>query len=168
MRVATSYFAFWFYLGILLCLSCLQLHADDRDVRRLSIKELSPQLVDQEVTIIFRSLGTDGISQASEEGQIPVFSLEPEQLDHGKNLMVWIGGDLAELVDRFGFGRGVPTIPSGTIIEVTGKFRYSKNRDNVEHYFLQVDDWKRFRILSYPTIKKGNALPIGPRNSKKR
>ena len=112
---------------------------------------------------------TGGISQAWEAGKTPTFSLEPEKLDSSKNLQVWIGGDLAEIVDRFGFGIGLPKIPPGTIIEVTGILENrTRDNDNVEHYFLQVDDWKRFRILSYPAIKKDNALPIGPGNIKKR
>jgi len=157
----------WCFLGLLSWISCLQLKADERELRKLLIKELSPRFADQEVTVTFWSLGTNGISQEFKEGETSTFALEPVQSDDRKKLRVWIGGDLAEIVDRFGFGHGVPRIPPGTKIEVTGKFKYHKS-DGVEHYFLQVDDWKRFRILNYPSIKKENSLPIAPQNTKQR
>ena len=167
MQSYTKRIVFWFVLAIHAYSRCLQLSADDRGAPKLAIKELEPRFADQEVTITLRVRGTGGISQRVKEGQTPMFSLEPEQEDDKKRLDVWIGGDLAEIVDRFGFGRGVPKIPSGATIQVTGRLQYSK-RDSVEDYFMRVDDWKRFRILRYPTLKQENVLPNGPNGTKHR
>jgi hypothetical protein len=112
----------------------------------LVIGDLEPKLDGEEVTIKFTITALDGIAQLHTEGQAPSFAIETARGNQENKLSVWIGGELANVLDRLQMSAFQENaLKAETVIIATGKLTIHKTIAN--QYFLNVDKWQGFRIL---------------------
>lgn len=112
----------------------------------LVIGDLEPKLDGREVTIKFTIKGLDGIAQLTKEGQAPSFAIETDRSKQNNMLSVWIEGELANVLDRLQMSAFQENaLKAETVIIATGKLTVHKTIPN--QYFLNVNQWQRFRIL---------------------
>ena len=113
----------------------------------LLVGDLEPRYDGKEVTIKFTVTRLDGISQLAKEGQAPSFAIETDSGNQKNKLSVWIGGELANVLDRLQMSAFQDNaLKAGTTISATGKLSVHKSIPN--QYFLKVDKWEGFQILA--------------------
>jgi len=117
----------------------------------ITIAKLDPKLDHEEVTIKFSVSELGGVSQLSIPGKAPAFIIEATPEHKGKDLTVWIEGELADVLDRLQLSfYGSNQLKKGTIIVATGSLAFSPGageRKGHEWYTLNVAKWQNFRIL---------------------
>lgn len=122
----------------------------------IAIAKLDPKLDGKEVTVRLTVSELGGVAQLSIPGVAPIFVIEATSEHKGRDLTVWIEGDLAEVLERLQLSfYGSNPISKGTIIVATGALTFSPGTDNRkghEWYTLKVDKWQNFRIV--PTNRK--------------
>ena len=144
-------------VGIVLLWS-LSICADDNDrppnapnPPPIAVAKLDPKLDHKDVTIKFAVSELGGVAQLSIPGKAPVFVIEATSEHKGKDLTVWIEGELADVLDRLQLSFcGSNQLKKGTIIVATGSLAFSPgagNRNGHEWYTLKVEKWQNFRIL---------------------
>lgn len=117
----------------------------------IAVEKLDPKLHRQEVTVQFVVSGLGGVTQLSIPGKAPTFVIEAVSDHPGKDLRLWVEGELADVLDRLqlSFG-GSNALKKGTIVVATGSLTYlpgAGDRQGHEWYELKVAKWQNFRIL---------------------
>ena len=113
----------------------------------LLVGDLEPRYDGKEVTIKFTVTELDGIAQRTKEEQAPSFAIETDGENQKNKLSVWVGGELANVLDRLQMGAFQDNaLKAGTTISATGKLSVHKSIPN--QYFLNVDKWQGFEIHS--------------------
>lgn len=136
---------------------CLVVCADNGDCSPgvpdrtpIEIAKLEPTLDHKEVTIEFSVSELGGVSQLSIPGKAPTFVIEAMSEHEGKDLTVWIEGELADVLDRLQLSYlGSNPMKKGTVIVATGTLTFfpgAGERKGHEWYTLQVEKWQNFRI----------------------
>lgn len=116
-------------------------------VQPLLVGDLEPKFDGKEVTVKFTISGLDGIAQLTKEGQAPSFAIETDSEKQKNMLSVWIGGELANVLDRLQMCAFQDNaLKAGTVICATGKLSIHKSIPN--QFFLDVNKWQGFRVLS--------------------
>ena len=149
------------YLGIALLWSLVIFAGEpDRPPQEpdpISIAELDPLMDHNEVTIKFSVSELGGVAQLSIPGKAPTFVIETTSEHNGKDLTVWIEGELADVLDRLQLSySGSNPIKKGTTIVATGLLTHSPGegkRKGHQWFSLQVEKWQHFRIVQ-PDQKK--------------
>ena len=112
----------------------------------LLVVDLDPKLDGKEITVKFTVTGLDGISQLTKAGQAPTFAITSESAKQKNKLSVWVGGELANVLDRLQMSAFQDNrLKAGTVICATGKLTVHESIPNL--YFLDVNKWQDFRIL---------------------
>ncbi len=121
------------------------------DPTAISIAKLDRTLDRREVTIQFSVSELGGVSQLAIAGKPRTFVIEAMSEHEGKDLTVWIEGELASVLDRLQLSYfGSNPMTKGTIIVATGKLTFSPGEGDSkghEWYSLQVEKWQNFRIV---------------------
>ena len=145
------------YVSIALLWS-LTVYADDSDrlprapdPKPIAIVKLDPMLDHKEVTIQFSVSELRGVAQLSIPGKALTFVIEATSEHEGKDLTVWIEGELANVLERLQLSYfGSNPLKKGTIIVATGTLTFLPGvgkRKGHESYTLEVEKWQNFRIV---------------------
>lgn len=144
--------AAWFSLVLLLCSTFV--HAsDEKGPRHVEISELSPDLDGATVVMSFKVSKTYWISGTVPTGQPRSFGITPVVKPTDARFSVLVSGDLADVMDRFGYAPPRPGDPAaGLTIRACGKIRVypapEVEPQSGPSYQLQIRDWRTFRIMS--------------------
>lgn len=150
-------------LLLLICFGTNGLAEEDKELRPIAVSELTPEHDGQEVVMSFRIAGTYWISGGVPKGQPRSFGITPVVQESDPRFSVLVSGDLADVMERFGFAPPSPGDPaSGLIMEAQGKIRaYPPPESQPEKgvsYKLVLRDWKQFRFKSpLPTSDKATS-----------
>lgn len=135
----------------LLAASLASSHLISAEPPKLTLPELEPRHDGREVTLTFTVARTEGVSQVAIPGKPMTFIIETEPEGKVKSLMVWVSGDLADVMERLQMGLFSPNLKKGTRVQATGRIRYdppTAEYPNRLNYYFEIDDWKGFRIVT--------------------
>jgi hypothetical protein len=127
--------------------------SDEKEPRHVEISELSPDLDGATVVMSFKVANTYWISGLVPKGQPRSFGITPVVEPSDPRFSVLVSGDLADVMERFGYAPPRPGDPAaGLMIRARGKIRvYPAPKAEPESgpsYQLQICDWKGFRVTS--------------------
>lgn len=121
--------------------------------KRVELSELTPALDGVEIVVRFRIGKVIWLSGGVPKGGIRTFSIVPMAGKSDPRFSALIMGDLARVMDRFGYSPPQSKHPLiGKSIELRGKIRMSpppkKAPEKGPVYSLRASDWRGFRLRS--------------------
>ena len=151
MKSLTSYVSVALLWSLTVCADDSDCSPRAPDPTPIAIAKLDRMLDHKEVTIEFSVSELGGVAQLSIPGKAPTFVIEATSEHEGKDLTVWIEGELADVLNRLQLSYfGSNPLKKGTIIVATGTLTFSPGvgkRIGHEWYTLQVEKWQNFRIV---------------------
>jgi len=127
--------------------------SDEKEPQQVEISELSPDLDGANVVMSFRVVKTYWISGTVPKGQPRSFGITPAVKPSDPRFSVLVSGDLADVMERFGYAPPRPGDPAaGLMIRARGKIRVypapkARPKSGLS-YQLQIRDWQGFRVTS--------------------
>ena len=129
---------------------------DEGKPRHIRVADLTPGDDGADVIMSFKVGKTHWLSGGVPEGHARTFQITPVVAESDPRFSVLVSGELAAVMERFGYAPPGPGDPAaGITLRARGKIRVfpaSKNAaEGGASYQLQISDWKEFRVLRTQT-----------------